>query len=97
MAQLPSRSRTVFMNLAFVAVCGGIFLFLYNAPPETTAKLPFDDDHARFYPMDKKAAERECEACHRPDGSAPLPPDHPPKYRCLFCHKKLPAAEQRQP
>jgi hypothetical protein len=39
--------------------------------------------------MEKKAAEKFCEECHNPEGEAgPLPKDHPPKYRCLFCHKK---------
>jgi hypothetical protein len=26
--------------------------------------------------------------CHSPDGVFPLPDGHPPKYRCLFCHKR---------
>jgi hypothetical protein len=38
--------------------------------------------------MDKKEAEKFCEECHSPEGVAPLPEDHPPKYRCLFCHKR---------
>jgi hypothetical protein len=38
--------------------------------------------------MDKKAAEKFCEECHNPEGVAPLPENHPPKYRCLFCHKR---------
>jgi hypothetical protein len=29
-----------------------------------------------------------CGPCHNPEGEAPLPEGHPPKYRCLFCHKK---------
>ena len=36
----------------------------------------------------KKEAEKFCGECHNPDGAAPLPDGHPPKYRCLFCHKK---------
>ena len=32
--------------------------------------------------------EKHCGACHAPEGQAPLPEGHPPKYRCLFCHKK---------
>jgi hypothetical protein len=38
--------------------------------------------------MDKKEAEKFCEECHSPEGVSPLPKDHPPKYRCLFCHKR---------
>ncbi|MBU0673362.1 MAG: hypothetical protein KJ950_01810 [Proteobacteria bacterium] len=75
-------------NILFLAFCGGIFLFLWNAPPESTAFLPHDSDHERFFAMEKKAAEKFCLDCHNPDGQLPLPEGHPPKYRCLFCHKK---------
>ena len=75
-------------NLVFVAVCAAIFLFLWNAPPETTAHVPTDEDHAAFVHMKKKEAEKHCGKCHSPEGVAPLPENHPPKYRCLFCHKR---------
>lgn len=75
-------------NAVFVLVCLGLFLFLWNAPPETTVKLPNDEIHVKYFKMEKKAAEKECENCHKPGGEAPLPEGHPPKYRCLFCHKK---------
>ena len=39
-----------------------------------------------FYRPDKKAAEKLCEPCHQ-QNNIKLPPNHPPKYRCLFCHK----------
>lgn len=39
-----------------------------------------------FFKPDKKAAEVFCEPCHRAK-SIPYPPNHPPKNRCLFCHK----------
>jgi hypothetical protein len=39
--------------------------------------------------MGKKEAEKFCAECHAPDKVAPLPEDHPPKYRCLFCHKRV--------
>jgi hypothetical protein len=38
--------------------------------------------------MGKKEAEQFCESCHAPGKEAPLPDNHPPKYRCLFCHKR---------
>jgi hypothetical protein len=38
--------------------------------------------------MKKKEAEKQCDQCHSSEGVAPLPDDHPPKYRCLFCHKR---------
>jgi len=34
----------------------------------------------------KKLAEKNCESCHEANGIK-LPPNHPPKNRCLFCHK----------
>lgn len=76
------------LHFIFLAGGAGILLFLWNAPPESTKKLPHDPDHERFFAMGKKEAERYCEECHQPQGPAPLPADHPPKYRCLFCHKR---------
>ena len=81
-------NKTLLYNLIFLAVCTTIFLFLWNAPEETTTHLPNNENHARFMKMDKKAAEKFCDECHSPDGENPLPKDHPPKYRCLFCHKR---------
>jgi hypothetical protein len=89
MTELPSKSRKSWLfNVIFILLCGGIFLFLYSAPPETTKHLPNDDIHGKYFGMDKKEAEKECESCHNPKGEAPLPKGHPPKYRCLFCHKR---------
>lgn len=84
----PTKNKTLIYNIIFLLFCGGLFLFLWNAPQETTSSLPHDDEHERFFAMGKKEAEKYCESCHNPDGPAPLPEDHPPKYRCLFCHKK---------
>ena len=39
-----------------------------------------------FFRPAKKDAEQLCEPCHQQYGIK-LPPNHPPKYRCLFCHK----------
>jgi len=86
--QKTKRKNILIYNLIFILVCGGLFLFLWRAPEETTKFLPNNDDHARFMKMDKKAAEKFCGECHSPDGVAPLDDDHPPKYRCLFCHKR---------
>lgn len=85
----PRRKNTLIYNLLFVVFCGTLFFFLWYAPKETTARLPHDEIHARFHKMaGKKEAEKFCGECHNPDGVAPLPAGHPPKYRCLFCHKK---------
>lgn len=39
-----------------------------------------------FFKPDKKGAEAYCEPCHKEKGVL-FPPNHPPKNRCLFCHK----------
>jgi hypothetical protein len=39
-----------------------------------------------FFKPDRKEAEKLCEPCHQ-QKNIKLPPNHPPKYRCLFCHK----------
>lgn len=85
---LDRKTKSVLLNIAFILSCGAILFFLFNAPEESTAKLPKDPDHSRFQEMKKKEAEKFCSECHAPDGVSPLPEDHPPKYRCLFCHKR---------
>nr|MBF0223746.1 hypothetical protein [Desulfobulbaceae bacterium] len=82
------KNKTKIYNIIFVVICGGLLLFLLNAPDETTKRLPTDDIHNKYQAMDKKEAETFCETCHNPKGEVPLPANHPPKYRCLFCHKK---------
>ena len=77
-------------DLALLAVAVIILAFLWQAPPESTSRVPYDDTHRRFYDIardeGKKAAEKFCEECHHADG-VPFPEGHPAKYRCLFCHK----------
>jgi hypothetical protein len=84
----PKKKKTLLINGAFLVLSIGILAFLLNAPDETTAKIPHDDDHNRFFGMGKKEAEKFCTECHTPEGVYPLLEDHPPKYRCLFCHKR---------
>lgn len=52
-----------------------------NAPPADASIFK-----RAFFKPDKKAAEVYCEPCHLEKG-VPFPPNHPPKNRCLFCHK----------
>ncbi len=82
------KKKTIIYNMLFVFCGAGILLFLWRAPAETTKRLPQDAIHLKFHPMEKKAAEKFCEECHNPQGEVPLPKRHPPKYRCLFCHKQ---------
>jgi hypothetical protein len=83
-----TKHKHLLYNTLFVVGCAALLLFLLYAPPETTVPLPHDQNHERFMAMDKKEAERYCENCHAPGKQAPLPETHPPKYRCLFCHKR---------
>ena len=83
-----SSQKQLLLNLLFVAVGAAIVYFLWSAPPETTSHVPQDDKHQPFMRMEKKEAERFCESCHAPGKEAPLSEEHPPKYRCLFCHKR---------
>jgi hypothetical protein len=84
-----NSKKTLFLNCAFFLTAAGILLFLLNAPEETTAHLPKDEIHTQFHEIaSKKEAEKTCTDCHSEKGVAPLPEGHPPKYRCLFCHKR---------
>ena len=84
------KSKPVIVNILFVFLCASILIFLLNAPKETTAPLPHDEIHNRFYKIkSKKDAEKFCLECHDQGKEAPLPKGHPPKFRCLFCHKRL--------
>jgi hypothetical protein len=82
------RKPIAIANILFILLCGIILFVLLRAPKETTAKLPDDAQHAKYRVMkSKKEAEKFCGKCHSPTGEVPLPAKHPPKYRCLFCHK----------
>lgn len=77
-------------DLLLIGVAVLILAFLWQAPPESTSRVPYDDTHRQYYDIvkaeGKKAAEKFCEECHNPQG-VPFPEGHPGKYRCLFCHK----------
>lgn len=84
----PKKKSFIF-NIIFVVVSAAILIFLFRAPDETTPFLPKDDIHTPFHLIkSKKEAEKTCLDCHGPEGDAPLQEGHPPKYRCLFCHKR---------
>ncbi len=89
MESAPKKKKIFIYNILFLLVGAGLLLFLFKAPPESTKKLPHDEIHNKFFPIaSKKEAEKTCTQCHNPDGVKPLPQGHPPKYRCLFCHKR---------
>lgn len=86
---MQKKPKTAIINALFIILCGAILIFLLNAPEETTAPLPHDETHETFHAIKgKKEAEKFCSGCHEEDKVAPLPEKHPPKYRCLFCHKR---------
>lgn len=80
------KKRDLLLIIGALAILG----FLWMAPEESTSPVPRDETHLRFYDMvkenGKKAAEKFCDECHN-DNNVPFPAEHPPKARCLFCHK----------
>ena len=78
-------------DILFIALIPLVVLCLWLLTTEqTTLRIPLNDDHyesLETYRTDgKKAAEQVCRNCHG-DENLPLSEDHPPKYRCMFCHK----------
>lgn len=77
-------------DLLVLAIGVAIVAFLWIAPEETTHRVPTDETHQPYYDIankdGRKAAEKHCEECHN-DQDVVFPKDHPPKFRCLFCHK----------
>lgn len=85
----PYSSIKTILNILFVLLSGSLLFFLWRAPEETTAFLPKDATHIQFHKIkSKKEAEQYCLQCHGDDKEAPMAQTHPPKYRCLFCHKR---------
>jgi hypothetical protein len=82
----------------FIALMGIVLLiFFLISGEEKTKKVPYDKTHMPFYDLLKKTgskreAEKGCDACHN-DANIPFPKDHPPKNRCLFCHKMKQAGQ----
>jgi cbb3-type cytochrome oxidase cytochrome c subunit len=81
----------------FIALLGAVLaVVLLLSGEEKTKKVPFDEPHRPSYEIFQKTgskieAEKGCDVCHN-EAAQPLPKDHPPKNRCLFCHKlKQPA------
>ncbi len=82
--------------LFLVFVAAVLVVVILISGKETTKKVPFDATHRATYAVlektgSRKEAERGCENCHNARMN-PLPANHPPKDRCLFCHKMEKAA-----
>jgi hypothetical protein len=83
------KKYALWANIVFIVACAAIVAFLLRAPEETTPKLPQDDIHYQYFIIEsKKEAETFCRDCHSPGKKNPLSENHPPEYRCLFCHKR---------
>jgi len=80
------KKRDILLLMGALVLLG----VLWMAPEETTTRVPTDETHQAMYDSfhkdGKKATGLLCEECHNEDG-VPFPPEHPPKSRCLFCHK----------
>lgn len=77
-------------DLLLIGLAVIILAFLWQAPPESTSRVPYDDDHRTYYDLaesdGKKTAEKFCADCHNDENIA-FPDEHPSKARCLLCHK----------
>ncbi len=45
---MDKKKKIMVYNGLFIIFCVGLFLFLWSAPPETTARLPNNENHERF-------------------------------------------------
>jgi len=82
-----SRKDVLFL----VIICAVLTVVILISGKETTRKVPFDALHRSAYDElaktgSKREAEKGCESCHN-DRQVPFPAKHPPKNRCLLCHK----------
>lgn len=79
-------------DLMFLALVGAVLAFVFLiSGKETTKQVPFDEAHRPMYEIVRSSgsrvkAEQGCEGCHTA-AKIPLPTGHPPKNRCLLCHK----------
>ncbi|MEA5114845.1 MAG: cytochrome C [Geobacteraceae bacterium] len=84
--------KLVTKDLLFVVFAAAVLaVVILVSGKETTKKMPDDAAHRTTYDVLKKSgsrkeAERGCGNCHN-EKMNPLPAHHPPKDRCLFCHK----------
>ena len=78
------KNKKLIANLVFILIGIVIVIFLKMAPEPTTPVLPHDDNHKKFFKMKKREAEKFCDECHKK-----LSKKHPPKLRCLLCHREL--------
>ena len=82
----------------FIALGAGVLIsFFVVSGPEKTKKVPYNENHKKFYEIvkqtgSKKEADKGCPACHNEQGGIPFPAEHPVKPKdgpmsCHLCHK----------
>jgi hypothetical protein len=81
------KKDLLFLAMAVIVLS----LVFFLSGKETTRKVPRDEAHRAAYGVlektgSKREAEKTCEECHN-GRQIPLPKGHPPKNRCLLCHK----------
>jgi len=76
-----SKTKLGARDWAFLAVVGGVLLFLALGSTERKARpTPSDEVH-------RKATSRaECLRCHGPGGVRPQPATHTKLDQCFMCH-----------
>jgi hypothetical protein len=81
MSFMPRRSglKDLLLYLAFVAA---VLAFFFAISGTKAPRIPADPQHPAG------ALETECVACHGAYKDHPLPEKHPPKEKCLSCHKR---------
>lgn len=82
-----SRKDVLFLAI----ICAVLAVVILISGEETTRKVPNDGLHRPAYDVlaktgSKREAEKGCESCHN-DRQVRFPANHPPKNRCLLCHK----------
>lgn len=69
----------IFVVLALLVV-GGVALL--PSPRDRNPKVPANAEHQTV------TMEKDCLACHVPEGGRPLPAQHPRRQDCLHCHAR---------
>jgi hypothetical protein len=72
------KSDVIAIGLALTVI---IFLTLLPSPKDNNPPVPPDSKHRGL------KIEKDCLACHVPQGERPLSARHPKRQDCLRCHR----------
>lgn len=76
--ELKTSTKNVIFVVGVTLVVGTLYLLSGSRPKRY---VPVDEHHPR--PL----AVELCRDCHAPGKMAPQPASHPPKEKCLLCHR----------